>query len=100
VKWKVVITDAAANDILEAKEWYESRQTELGWKFWQYVQLALRNVQRSPRLGAASGKRNFRKRNLLIFPYSVYYELAGDEIRIHAVWHGARSPKILKKRLS
>ena len=96
----IVITDPAWQDIREAKEWHEHRREGLGRRFWDYVKLALRSVRRSPLLGTPSGTRQFRKRNLLVFPYSVYYEIVGPEIRIHAVWHGARNPVALKQRLS
>ena len=97
---RIVITVPAWNDIREAKDRYESQCEGLDRRFWQYLRLALRSVRRSPLLGAAAGSRKFRKRNLLVFPYSVYYEIVGDEIRVHAVWHGARNPEVLKQRLS
>ena len=100
MNYRVIITDPAWHDIREAKEWYESQREGLGRRYWVHVKLALRTVRRSPLLGPPSGQRQLRKRNLLVFPYSVYYEIVGPEIRVHAVWHGARKPATLKERLS
>jgi len=40
-----------------------------------------------------------RRGRLRRFPYVVYYELAGDDILVLAVWHGRRDPEGWKERL-
>lgn len=95
----VVITARAWTDTVDAVSWYDERQAGLGWRFWQHLKMTLRAIQRSPRLGPASGSRGIRRRNLTVFPYSAYYEIHGEEIRILAVWHGARNPRTLRQRL-
>jgi toxin ParE1/3/4 len=45
-----------------------------------------------PRIGAQTDDRTIRRISTSPYPYLIFYELAGDDIIIHAVRHGARDP--------
>lgn len=45
-----------------------------------------------PRIGLQTDDPTIRRVNTPPYPYLVFYEIAGDEIVIHAVRHGARNP--------
>lgn len=96
----VRITSVAWDDIREGFLWYEKETPGTGTRFWTAVKQCLRDIQRNPELGRPSGKRRIRKRKTPVFPYSIYFELVVDEIRVLAVWHGARDPKELYPRFS
>jgi plasmid stabilization system protein ParE len=45
-----------------------------------------------PRIGVRTEDPNIRRINTSPHPYLIFYEIADDEIVIHAVRHGARDP--------
>ena len=45
-----------------------------------------------PQAGARTDDPTIRRVTTTPYPYLVFYEIAGDEIIIHAVRHGARDP--------
>jgi toxin ParE1/3/4 len=45
-----------------------------------------------PRIGMQTDDPTIRRINTSPYPYLIFYEVAGDEIIIHAVRHGARDP--------
>ena len=47
---------------------------------------------RHPYVGAATEDPVVRRMTTNPYPYLIFYEVAGDEVIIHAVRHGARDP--------
>ncbi len=47
---------------------------------------------RYPYIGTSTGDPSIRRITTPPYPYLIFYEVAGDEIVIHAVRHGARDP--------
>ena len=45
-----------------------------------------------PRIGVRTDDPAIRRINTSPYPYLIFYEIAGEEIVIHAVRHGARDP--------
>ena len=45
-----------------------------------------------PRIGIQTDDSTIRRINASPYPYLIFYEIAGDDIIIHAVRHGARNP--------
>ena len=45
-----------------------------------------------PRLGLRTEDPTIRRINTSPYPFLIFYEIAGDDIIIHAVRHGARDP--------
>jgi plasmid stabilization system protein ParE len=48
-----------------------------------------------PRIGSQTEDPLIRRINALPYPYLIFYEVAGDEIVIHAVRHGSRDPSTM-----
>ncbi len=44
------------------------------------------------RIGVETDDPTIRRINTAPYPYLIFYEVAGDEVVIHAVRHGARDP--------
>ena len=97
---KVVIEGEAEREFAEAVAFYDQRKPGLGQRFAVEVRGVFRKVCANPeRFVRAS--RLTRKVKVLHWPYSVYFAvkpLAG-EVVITTVWHGARSPAELRRRL-
>jgi plasmid stabilization system protein ParE len=45
-----------------------------------------------PRIGVQTEDPSIRRINTSPYPYLIFYEIADDEVVIHAVRHGARDP--------
>jgi len=45
-----------------------------------------------PGIGALTTDPSIRRMTTSAYPYLIFYEVAGDELIIHAVRHGARNP--------
>jgi toxin ParE1/3/4 len=48
-----------------------------------------------PRIGVQTNDPTIRRINTSPYPYLIFYEIAGDEIIIHAVRHDARDPSTM-----
>jgi plasmid stabilization system protein ParE len=48
-----------------------------------------------PRVGVRTDDKTIRRINISPYPYLIFYEIADDEIIIHALRHGARDPSAL-----
>ncbi len=94
-----VITPDAGIDIAEAKSWYDSQESGIGEKFYFAFRHRLEDVLKTPLLPQAWGRRKIRKVKIEKYPYGIYYEIVGEELRVLAVVHGARDPKYLNYRL-
>jgi plasmid stabilization system protein ParE len=92
----VIITPTAATDILEARNWYETQQVGVGDQFYFSFRNRVAEALRAPFQPHAWGHRGIRMPK---YPYSIYYEIIDEELRIIAVIHGARNPKYINQRL-
>jgi len=82
----------AMAELFEAVDWYESRALGLGTEFLRSLDASLAAIQRRP-LAYPIVFGRLRRAVLRRFPYSVIYDLSGDEILIVACIHGRRDPK-------
>jgi hypothetical protein len=70
---RVVITPEAAVDILEARAWYESRQSGIGDRFYFGLRDRVLEALCSPFVPRAWGRRSIRKIRIPKYPYFIYY---------------------------
>lgn len=85
---QVVFRPEAEDELLEAREWYETRRSGLGREFALAVDEIVNRILDHPLLYQRAYKKT-RRAVLSRFPYAVYYRLAGDDIVVLAV-HGRR----------
>ncbi len=95
---KIVITAPARIEIAEAVKFYEERRPSSGVKFWIEFKSLARRLKSFPELYPRFGKRRVRKARMHIYPHSVYYRIAGEELRILGVVHGAMNPETAQTR--
>lgn len=88
---KVVFHPGASEDYAEAFGWYYARGTALAYEFEREIERGIRliypNPLRWPQFDAERRRLVVRK-----FPYSIIYELHGEEVVVLAVAHGKRKP--------
>jgi plasmid stabilization system protein ParE len=89
---KLVIVPLALGELHDAAAFYAaSANTELGLAFVAEFDRAVGRILVNPRVGAIF--RGTRRRYVLRrFPYSIFYQVALDEIRVVAVAHQRRRP--------
>lgn len=94
----LIVEDEAKADVREAHNWYEKQERGLGTRFESHLNEVL--VWIDDNVGIC---REFlpgvRRHNMKIFPYSVFFTVTHTELRVVAVLHGARHPRIVGKRM-
>jgi plasmid stabilization system protein ParE len=88
---RVEFHEAAELELNEAADFYDLRDPGLGSAFLDEVERSLDNLVKHPE-AAAQAHGVVRKRILARFPYTVFYSIHGDQIRILAIAHQGRRP--------
>jgi len=87
----------AESEMIEAAEWYESKQNDLGKRFLESVRSLIHQIQINPAIYKTVHK-DIRLGKTLIFPYGVIYRETNDFIEVIAVMHLKRKPGYWKSR--
>ena len=94
----VIVRRSAASDISEAYDWYEAQQVGFGSSFLAEIEATLKRIEDGPlRYAIAMG--DARRALVRRFPYSVYFRVRGYSIRVIAVIHQHRDPRVAQARL-
>ncbi len=97
----LVIHDSEATyEFREAVAWYEEQADGVGVRFVLAADKVMATISSHPFRFPKAG-RNGRRARIHGWPYSIYFvvDVAHSEIKVVAVWHGARSPAELRRRL-
>ncbi|MFZ4546540.1 MAG: hypothetical protein ACOYN4_03860 [Bacteroidales bacterium] len=70
--YKINIDAAARLDIIEAIEWYNDKQRGLGFRFYEHIKTALKNIQKNP-LGYVIRYKTIHTAIINKFPYMILY---------------------------
>jgi len=95
---RIAFHAAADREAEEVADYYEQQLPGLGAEFYHELGTILDLLSLNPRMGA-SYFGPYRRVLMQRFPFSVYYELADDRIRIVAVAHQHRKPGYWKDRM-
>ena len=95
---RVKLSPEAAEEMIEAANWYDTREPGLGGEFLHACDEAFQFIETAPLRHRHVG-RGFRRYLMKRFPFAVFYETQGDLLIIAAVFHGARNPAHWQKRL-
>jgi toxin ParE1/3/4 len=96
-KFKISFILPAVDDVEDAKQWYNSKQTGLGDEFVEEVERTVDNIQNNP-YQFPKKHQSVRQAQTNRFPYLISFIIEKIEVIILSVLHGGRNPKILKKR--
>ena len=88
----------AEKELEQAEEYYDNISEELGNRFRDEIQLAIRRILKLPN-GWQPLSQVVRRCRLNAFPYGIVYRVKIDEIRILAVMHLHREPNYWADRL-
>ncbi|HEY3354924.1 MAG TPA: type II toxin-antitoxin system RelE/ParE family toxin [Polyangia bacterium] len=94
----VLIRPEALEEAEEARAWYEARMEGLGERFVEAVSDAIDQAVAAPEAGR-SYSRGVRRVLVRRFPFAVFYRLRPEALVVIAIFHGARDPHALTRRM-
>ena len=100
MSFRVIHDTEATFEFREAVARYERQAEGLGVRFTLEVDKVIAAISSQPFRFSKTGRKG-RKARILGWPYTIYFVVneAHAEIKVIAVWHGARNPAELRRRL-
>lgn len=100
MSFRVIHDTEATFEFQEAVAWYEGQAEGLGIRFILEVDAVITAIASQPFRFSRAGRKT-RKARILGWPYSIYFVVneTHSEVKVVAVWHGARNPAELRRRL-
>jgi plasmid stabilization system protein ParE len=88
---QLIIRPEAEADIRETMQWYEEKQSGLGWEFAEEIGKSISRALGNPRAYRLIRRQPHVRRILTHrFPYRILYLLREDALVVFAVIHGKR----------
>lgn len=85
----------ALADLDSVLDYIAERSPQGARKVQARIQAIIELLLRHPYIGLATQDPSIRRINTTPYPYLIFYEVAADELIIHAVRHGARDPSTM-----
>jgi plasmid stabilization system protein ParE len=95
----VLFLPEAREDVIAARDWYESRAVGLGGESSRALETSVGLAQRNP-IGFRLIAEQFRRVPLRRFPYFLVYQISGLDLIFIACFHHRRDPRALAERLT
>jgi plasmid stabilization system protein ParE len=95
--FRVIFTQAAGLEVIEAQDWYESEAPGLGPRFREAVEGLTKRMGANP-LQFPVVFKNIRRALLRRFPYSLFFVVDGDDLLVIACFHASRDPAQWQRR--
>lgn len=87
----VIWLPEAAEELIEARDWYADIRPELGERFAQAVDMTVNIIAERPSQFQVV-HRTRRRAGVRRFPYGIFFEVQEDQIVIIACFHSKRNP--------
>lgn len=98
MSWSLELTQRARQDLAETRLWYEQQRAGLGGRLAAAFYAAVSKIRQAPTAQTRFGEL-YRKRQLQIFRYTVYFRLDRDTIYVVALVHNRRAPEFVRDKL-
>jgi plasmid stabilization system protein ParE len=95
--WRVVVRALARRDIDRGCQYYDQESRELGDRFAATIDKVLGRIAENP-LQYPVLFRDMRRVILHPFSYALFYKATAGLVRVFAVTHTSRDPRIWKRR--
>jgi hypothetical protein len=95
---RIRILPEAEQDLLEGIYFYEAQSLGLGCRFLDSISADIESLHQYA--GIHIRERGYFRMLAHRFPFAIFYRIAQDEIRIHAVLDCRRNPAWIRNRLS
>jgi toxin ParE1/3/4 len=97
-RYNLEISDEAENDFDNSFDYYYNESSQIANAFFQRINTSLEIIRKSP-LSFQVIHKDLRKFSVNQFPFVIYFQVVDFTIRILAIFHTSRNPKIWKERL-
>jgi len=99
--FKVIAEADAKRDWHDAVSWYEEREQGVGLRFDHALRTFLQSLAKNPERFLLATQLTHKAKMPPPWPYSVYFTINTThcEVKILAIWHGARNPAELPRRV-
>ncbi len=97
MSYKVIFTEEADFDVFDARQWYESRRTDLGDELLNEIEEYVKVLEQDPQIYQVR-KHNWRYCPLKRFPYVIVFEIEKQEVVVYAVFNTYQHPNRLDIR--
>ena len=99
--FKVIAEADAKREWNDAVDWYEAREAGVGWRFDDELQAFLQTLSHTPERFRLVTPYARKAKMPEPWPYSVYFTINREhqQVKILAIWHGARNSAELRRRL-
>jgi plasmid stabilization system protein ParE len=99
--FKVIVEAEAERDWHEAVMWYDEREPEVSHRLNIALRELLNLLADHPERYLRATPRTRKAKVPPPWPYSVYFTINTEhhEVKVLALWHGARNPAELRRRL-
>jgi len=91
------ILSGAVSDMLDAAAWYEGIRSGFGDDFIRCAEETYERIRDFPEAFMPAGG-DFRKARVRRFPYVVYFRVVARSIKIYAILHTSRHPRVWQAR--
>jgi plasmid stabilization system protein ParE len=95
----IIILDDGEDDLVEAYNWYESKEFGLGHRFLSSVHEGLTLIRQHPEIFPVCAS-EFRRALISKFPFEIIYEKEGDRIVVYSVFNCSQNPQKWQSRVS
>lgn len=95
--FRVIFTQAARLELIEAQDWYEGEAPGLGRRFREAIDHLTERMSANPRQFPVVFK-DVRRALLRRFPYSLFFVIEGETLLVIACFHASRDPAQWQKR--
>ena len=86
-------------ELTDAVDWYEKERKGRGGKFFMAYLKVIKRLLANP-LSFSADFDDVRKAHITDFPYTIYYEVFGNEVLIYAIFHQKRYQDAWKDRIN
>ena len=96
-KYNLIIKAEAKEEIIDAYNWYEDKQTELGERFINTIDEYFNSISLYPQQYHIEFN-NMRKAVVKEFPFIIIFEIENNDVVVYAVFHTKQNPDKLKRK--
>ena len=97
----VIVEADAERDWHEAVMWYDERETGVSRRLNISIRAVLQTLAQQPERFSRATRLTHKAKVPPPWPYAVYFTVNAEhrEVKVLAIWHGARNPAELRRRL-
>ena len=101
MSFRVVVEEEAEREFAEAVDFYDGRAPGVGQRFARELRAFFSTVCENPERFRFASRLTRKAKMPKPWPYSVYFAIKREtsEVVITTIWHGARNPAELRRRL-